>query len=216
MRAATPALVSSFSDSSSSSEGSLILTPSRSPTPPLQTSGGGRMSTALSSLTVSHETHATSNDAGKYYRIQSAGAKADNSSEHDHDVRWVVTSIQLRDSSPFFSVDVGPIIWEVADVMRANKEYFLNFCAWYQNWKRLLTRPAEHSVPFKWPILPPRLIPGECVSLEILDTVLWNGKWMVLIAAKMLIRFEDIGSHASLLQAALAYMQSGDFQVGTA
>lgn len=51
------------------------------------------------------------------------------------------------------------------------------------------------------------------MTLPMLDAMLWNGKWIVPIKAKILVGVEVIGSADELLQAVLAYVQNGDFKV---
>lgn len=49
----------------------------------------------------------------------------------------------------------------------------------YQDWEELFTLLPESAEPV-WPILPPERIPGELLSMDILDTRFWNGKWLLM------------------------------------
>lgn len=128
---------------------------------------------------------------------------------------WDIFELCLSNSRLVFQATVGPLMWEVADVMIADMHAFTAFCNSMTDayWNNLLAlRPApEFSLDPTW-FVSPEDVPGTYDHVDIFGICLYYGKWMMLIKIWTCIGVEDVASHDDIRQAAVEHMRYRDFR----
>lgn len=138
------------------------------------------------------------------------GSYAHNVSGRRDRLSWEVKGIEVHDSYPCFCIEFGPLVWDVAEVWKADNDAFNDFCRSFQQWDRLFASTYDVDAVQHASSASLDLVPGDLRGLRILDTLLdLSGKWVMLVNLKMLVDLRTIRSRDDqLLQAALVFVKT--------
>ncbi|CAN8096753.1 unnamed protein product [Discula destructiva] len=135
----------------------------------------------------------------------SADPSPNHTREGGNEVRWEVTSLELSGHSPVYNVRVGPMAWRVDDVLERDRGAFDRFCAGFVDWEGFFTSRACPTSG--WRYLPPHKLPGVLIDINVVDNMLFDRTWMMLVQAEILVGVHHLGACKELLQAVIAFMR---------
>lgn len=100
--------------------------------------------------------------------------------------------MKLVDSSPRFTVTVGPLAWQIAEVLETDFDGFrFNNTRWItDDWEQFAK--GRLAPPESIPVFPSGQIPGQRLRLDYGGMFMSCGKWMVVLIVDVSMDLSDV------------------------
>ncbi|KAH8744313.1 hypothetical protein F5883DRAFT_23908 [Diaporthe sp. PMI_573] len=105
-------------------------------------------------------------------------------------ISWSVHRFDIRGGTPSVLIHSSPLVWLATDVAILDPDALDNFCAHFTTWGQFFDPTAnDHKI---LPLCPPEALPGRHRILNILDMVLREGIWYVVIRIELYMSLGEV------------------------